>query len=554
MMQLTQAPDEQFQWVRKLNAIGIALSSEANQEQLLELILESARTLTHADAGTLYMVDEQDEPQARTLRFALVQNDTLGIHFGGSGAPVDETFQPLPLYLQNGATNDRMVVAHSVLSEQTVNITDAYNEKGFDFSGTRAFDQKTGYRSKSILVVPLKNHQDEVIAALQLLNKKNEQGETIPFDDADLELISSLASQAAIALTNRRLIDDLHHLFESFTQVIANAIDAKSPQTGAHCRRVPDATLMIADAASDSNYPGLEGFSMTEADRYELKTAAWMHDCGKVVTPPHVVEKSRKLETIYDRIGTIEARLEVLVRDVRIQALEAQVNALQAGKAIGADEIGSFNAAEQYFEGALNFLRTCNTGGEFMEEAAIERVEELAKLTYQTLEGETQHLLNEDECQNLCIRKGTLTDAERKIMEDHMVHTIHMLEQLPFPKHLKRVPEFAGGHHERMDGNGYPRGLTREQMSIPARIMGIADVFEALTAPERSYKKPMALSQTLTIMGRMVENNHLDPDLFNLFVEKQVYLRYAEKYLQPEQIDDVDLNNLPGYRATGMQA
>lgn len=527
---------QQVERIRQLNEIGIALSAERDPDLLLEKILTSARKLTNADAGTLYLLNE--EP--KTLSFALVQNDTLKVHFGGTGDPVDEKFPDLALYNKNGTKNDRMVAAYSVLEEKTVNIEDAYNEEGFDFSGTRKFDANTGYRSKSILVVPLKNHENDVIAALQLLNKLDENGEPIAFSQDDQELTESLASQAAVALTNQRLIRDLHTLFDSFTQVIANAIDAKSPQTGAHCRRVPDATLMIAEAASGSEYPGIEGFKLNKDDFYELKTAAWMHDCGKVVTPPHVVEKSKKLETIYDRIGTIEARMEVLARDAEIKRLREKLGETS-------DEPVSAEVREQFAEN-LEFLRTANTGGEFMEDEKIDRVHALAKESFQTLDGETQQLLEEDERDFLCIRKGTLSDEERKIMEDHMVHTLDMLEQLPFPRHLKNVPEYAGGHHERMDGNGYPRGLTREQMSIPARIMGIADVFEALTAPERSYKKPMPLSLTLTIMGRMVENNHLDPDLFNLFVDKKVYLTYAEKYCKPEQIDEVDIDNLPGYR------
>lgn len=507
--------------IRYLNYIGIALTSERDPLRLLEMILSSARTLTGADAGSLYLVE--GENQDRALHFALVQNDQLGIHYGGSGEPISDKFAPLPLY-KNDKPNDSLIVVSAVLDEKTIVIDDAYNAAGFDFSGTRAFDEKTGYHTQSVLVIPLRNHENEVIAALQLINKQ-EDGETVRFHEDDIELAESLASQAAIALTNQRLIRELETLFESFTQLIAEAIDAKSPQTGAHCRRVPELTLMIADAASGSKYTGIEQFSMDDRERYELKTAAWMHDCGKIVTPPHVVEKSRKLETIYDRIGTIEARFAALATQPEWRDRTAEL------------------AAD------LEFLRVANAGGEFMSDEDVERVNTIAQRQYPNLDGDMQPLLTAEEVDFLSIRRGTLTAAERKIMEDHMVHTLNMLEKLPFPKHLRRVPEFAGGHHERMDGKGYPRGLTREQMSIPARIMGIADVFEALTAPERSYKKPMSLSQSLSIMGRMVENNHLDADLFRLFIDKKVYLTYAREFLQPEQIDTVDLGQLPGYSA-----
>lgn len=538
---------EMVKQVQRLNDIGMALSAEQDADILLETILLGARELTNADAGTLYILQDKAKPKDKSLRFALVQNDTLNIHYGGTGQAVNDNFPDLPLFLHDGAPNERMVAAYAVLHEQTVNIADAYATDGFDFQGTRQFDAKTGYRSQSMLVIPLKNHEHEVIAAIQLLNKKDLSGNTVTFTDDDVQLLSSLASQAAIALTNRLLIDDLHFLFESFTHVIASAIDAKSSQTGAHCRRVPDATLMLAQAASNSGYPGLEDFKMSKAEMYALEIAAWMHDCGKIVTPPHVIEKSKKLETIFDRIAIIEAKVEVLVREQRIAALEAEVAALKSGQPLRENHSKALAEQEQFYLNTLEFLRSVNNGGEFMPDDQIERVQALAKLNFKTLDGKIKPLLDADELENLTIRRGTLTEAERQIMNDHMVHTINMLEQLPFPKHLKQVPEYAGGHHERMDGKGYPKGLTREQMSVPARIMGIADVFEALTAPERSYKKPMPLSQTLEIMGRMVENYHLDPDLFNLFVEKNVYMSYAKKHLNTDQIDKIDLEQLPGF-------
>ncbi len=540
-----------YERIRRLNAIGIALSAQSDQNQLLELILGSARELTRADAGTLYRV----EPNGEALRFVMVQNDKLNIHLGGSGAPVGDHFPLIPLHLENSQPNERMIVAWSVLNKRTARIADAYHEEGFDFAGTRAFDQKTGYRSKSFLTVPLHNHEGEVIAALQLLNKLDEEGEPTEFDDSDQDIAESLASQAAIALTNRRLIDELRTLFDSFTRVIASAIDSKSAHTGAHCRRVPDATLMLAEAASGANFPGLEGFEMSEADLYELKTAAWLHDCGKVVTPHHVMEKSTKLETIVDRIDWVTDRFEILRRDLEIEKLKQELEAARQGQSLSQERLQAFAEADQQLADDLAFLQGANTGGEFMADQLIARVEALGQKSWVDLKGEAHTLLSPDEIKNLSIRKGTLNDEERKIMEGHMVHTLNMLEQLPFPRHLQRVPEYAGGHHERMDGTGYPRGLKREEMSIPARIMGIADVFEALTAHERPYKKPMSLSLALTIMGRMVEDNHLDPDLFAAFVYKKVYLCYAEKHLKPEQRDQVKIDELPGlHLAAGYRA
>lgn len=556
MLSTNLSDDPLLQRIQRLNAIGIALSTEQNKAILLKEILTSARELTQADAGTLYLLTDAAQFTDKKLRFTFVQNATLNIDLGGPEQPIQDTFTDLPLYLADGQANERMVAAYAVLHKKVINIADAYSEQGFDFQGTRDFDITTGYHSQSMLVVPLMNHENEVIAAIQLLNKKNAVEETITFTADDVQLVSSLASQAAIALTNRQLIDDLHKLFESFTRVIASAIDAKSPQTGAHCRRVPDATLLLAEAAHQSNYPGLEGFQLSKDEFYALETAAWLHDCGKIITPPHIVEKSKKLETICDRIHLIATRLEVLSRDQRIAQQEQEIAQLKQELShfkqephSSAEKIAapSQQQTKSFYHEQLEFLRTANTGSEFMDDSALERLQSLALLSYQTLDGEQQALLDADELTNLSIRRGTLTDAERQIMNDHMLHTINMLEQLPFPKHLRQVPEYAGGHHERMDGTGYPKGLTREQLSIPARIMGIADVFEALTSPERSYKEAMPLSQTLTIMGRMVENNHLDPDLFNLFVEKKVYMAYAKKHLSPAQIDTIDTTQLPGY-------
>ncbi|ALO47340.1 HD family phosphohydrolase [Pseudohongiella spirulinae] len=518
--------------VKRLNTIGIALSAERNIDELLHQILRGARELTGADGGTLYRLDAE-----RThLTFALVQNEALAISLGGPDAPIPDRFSPIPLRLPDGTPNMRMVAACAVLEGKTVNIANAYNEPGFDFSGTRQFDTLNNYRSTSFLTVPMRNHEGDIIAAIQLINKIDDKGNTTHFSEQDQDLAESLASQGAIALTNAELIQDLHNLFDSFTRVIANAIDAKSAQTGAHCRRVPDLTMMIAKAADGAAFPGIEDFVMTESDYYELSTAAWLHDCGKIVTPHHVVEKSTKLELITDGINIIAERIEIIARDWILVRLSRK---LRRGEQLTEEDLVISADEQQQLQQMLTFLKTSNTGGEFMSDEEVAKIRETGQMSYTDIRGVRRPLLTDEEIAFLSIRKGTLSEAERQIMQDHMVHTINMLEQLPFPRHLRNVPEYAGGHHERMDGKGYPKGLRREQMSVPARMMGIADVFEALTAPERSYKKPMPLSQALSILMRMVEQNHLDPDLFALFIDKQVYLDYARAYLSQQQIDQI---------------
>jgi HD-GYP domain-containing protein (c-di-GMP phosphodiesterase class II) len=524
-----------------LNEIGIALSQEKNIKRLLETILTAAKHLTKAEGGTLYILRDDK------LHFEIVHNDSLNVYLGGAtGAPIP--FSPLPLHDAAGKPNLNMVAAYCALTHQTVNIADAYSAAGFDFSGTRAFDQRTGYRSKAFLTVPMKNHENEIIGVLQLLNCLDLNGAVTPFSQEHQRLAESLASQAAIALTNRLLIDQLTVLFESLIELINTAIDDKSPYTGGHCKRVPTLTMMIAEAVNDTTVGPLAGWKMSEKDRYELKIAGLLHDCGKITTPVHVVDKSTKLQTIFDRIALIDTRFEVLKRDAEIAYLRQRADALAAGRT---DEAASaeraFRDKTRQLDDDRAFIRRANVGGEKMQAEDQARVSRIARYEYRNDQGEVVRFLTEDEELNLNIPYGTLTSEERKIINHHIVATIKMLEALPWPRHLTNVPEYAGGHHERMDGKGYPKGLTRDQMSVQARIMGIADIFEALTAKDRPYKPGKTLSESLDILGKFKLNGHIDPDIFDVFVREKVYLRYAREFLDAEQIDAVDHRRVPGF-------
>ena len=535
--------DDVVQRLEQLNAIGASLSAERDINRLLETILTAAKSITRADGGTLYRVADD-----RTLRFEIMRTSSLKYYLGGTtGNAVP--FYPIQLY-KDGKPNHNMIAAYVALTGNTVNIPDAYTADGFDFSGTRAFDSKTGYRSKSFLTVPMRNHENEIIGVLQLINAHDpDTGEIVPFSSSDQRLTESLASQAAIALTNRMLINQLEELFESFINLINSAIDEKSPYTGGHCQRVPTLTMMLADAATESKEGPLAEFEMSEKDRYELKIAGLLHDCGKVTTPVHVVDKATKLETIFDRIHLIETRFEVLKRDAEIELLKARAELAERSAPMVERE-----AAEARYRDRVrqlnedrSFLRACNIGVESMREEDAERVRMIARYRWTDSAGYEANFLTEDEVKNLTIRSGTLTADERQVINHHIVATIRMLESLPWPRHLKNVPEYAGGHHERMDGKGYPKGLTREQMSVQARVMGISDIFEALTAKDRPYKRGKTLSESLEILGRFKQSGHIDPDLFDVFVRKKVYLRYAEAFLDSEQIDSVDESKIPGY-------
>jgi HD-GYP domain-containing protein (c-di-GMP phosphodiesterase class II) len=512
---------------------------------------------------------------------------------GTTGVEID--LPHVPLVTESGAANLKNVASYCAITGEIVNIEDAYSRtEQLDFSGTAEFDQRLGYRSQSFLTVPLKNHNGYVIGVLQLINAKDTQGRVVPFDASIVPMVSALASQAAVSIDNRMLIEELKHLLDAFIGVIAAAIDTKSPNTGGHCQRVPVLTEMLVRAACEAKAGPFSGFDLTEEEWYELRVACWLHDCGKVITPEHIVDKATKLECIHDRIHEVRMRFEVLKRDAEI--------ALLKGLLAGGDAAALRAAYEREcatLDDDFAFIGECNVGGETMAPERIERLQRIAERTWtrtlsnrigisyaetkrrdaiperplpveeKLLEDRYDHIsprqglrlsaegnpwgfkmhapereANLGEIYNLSISRGTLTDEDRYRINEHMAQTIVMLESLPWPRHLRRVPEYAGGHHERMDGTGYPRGLKGEEMSIPARVMAIADIFEALTAADRPYKPPKKLSEALRIMRFMVKDGHIDPDLFRLFVETGVYRQYAAQYLKPDQIDEVDAGML----------
>lgn len=507
--------------------IGTALSSNTDLNALLEMILLSAKKLSGADGGTLYLATEDHH-----LRYEMLHTTSLKLAMGGTTG-VAVNFPPLPIDQAKS-----IAAAWCAREKKSINIDDVYQSQEFDFSGPRKFDAAQNYRTRSLLCVPLINHNQETVGVLQLINAIDPAtGQSIAFSAEAQELCESLASQAAIAINNRQLINQLENLFEALIAMINTAIDEKSPYTGGHCNRVPELTLMLAEAAEATRQGPLADFRLAKEDRYELRIASLLHDCGKVVTPVHVVDKATKLETIFDRIKLVDTRFEILRRDIEIAFLKGEIT--EQARDTELTKIDDDQA----------FLQKANIGGERMRAEDIERVKEIGQRTWHPHGQEKQNFLSENELENLTIVAGTLTAAEREIINHHIVATIKMLEQLPWPKHLRNVPEYAGGHHERMDGKGYPKGLTRDQMSVQARMLGIADVFEALTAADRPYKSAKPLSEALKIMGFFKLENHIDPDLFDVFIREKVYLDYARKFLNPEQIDHIDESKIPGYAA-----
>ena len=570
--------------------IGIALNAERDLDRLMEKILFEAIDLCSADGGTFYRT-EGDQ-----LNFEILRTKSLEIYQGGSsGEPV--SLPPIQLFTEEGHPRTENIVTFAANTKQTVKVDDVYGSDEFDFTGTKRFDQGMGlkgFKSQSFLTVPLQNHKGAVIGVLQLLNHIDETtGSVSAFPEEVTPLLEALAGLAGVLLDNAILVDELQAINQAFIRLIASALDAKSPYTGGHCVRVPAIAEMLTEAAHQVQTGPFANFSLSDNDREELFVASWLHDCGKITTPEYVVDKATKLETITDRIHEIRTRFEVAKREAEIRCLR---NILAGGDP---DELNE--ALEQelaQIDDDFAFIAQTNQGGEFMDAAAKERLAQIAErkvtrtlsnregLSFAEqkrmarteaselpalepiLEDRPDHLVDWDfkpysldpdnpygfkmsapqykfnlgELYNLSIDRGTLTEEERFIINDHIVQTTVMLETLPWPRHLARVPEIACGHHEKMDGTGYPRKLSGEGMSTQAKVMAIADVFEALTAADRPYKPRKTLSESVKIMGFMVKDQHLDRDLFELFLNSGVYRQYGEDHLLPDQVDDVDLD------------
>jgi len=553
------------QHLRHLIAAGLALSAEHDRSVLIERILVEAKSIAHADGGTLYLHDQATE----TLRFVILHNDSLNVALGGTSGQ-EITLPSLRMTNpETGLPNHSNVCTAAALSGRTINITDAYTVDGYDFSGTRTFDARIGYKSQSFLTVPLKAHNGQVIGVLQLINAQDQTGQVVPFSQDIQDLVEALASQAAVALENQNLIEAQRGLVDALVKILAGAIDAKSPYTSGHSQRVPAIAELMAKAACEARTGPFATFNLSDSEWYELHVAAYLHDCGKVITPEYIMDKATKLEIIHNRIHEVRNRFEILRRDAEVTYWRA--------RAEGADEAqarATFDATVRTLEDDFAFIAASNLGGEFMSPTDMERVHRIGQqtwirhfdrtlgLSWQELERSSESpsppapavepLLSDrlDHCvdcynfgelYNLCISRGTISPEERQKINDHIVVTQNLLDQMPFPHDLRHVPEIAGNHHEKIDGTGYPRGLKGEDMSALARMMAIADVFEALTASDRPYKKPKTLNESVKILAAMVSDGHFDPDLFALFLTAGVHTAYAQAHLQPEQVDAVDV-------------
>jgi len=555
--------------------IGLDMGRERDRLALLKGLMFGGKDLTNSDGGTLYLLTER-----KTLTFAMrTRSDEL------------PSFE-IPLYRPDtGEPNDTYVATYVALHNEVVVIDDIYTETRFDVSGTRKFDAQTGHRTVSMLTLPLSPRAGEVIGVIQFMNAQDPHtGAIIPFGSEEVRFVTALAAQAAVALDNHQLVESQQNLMDSLIKLIAGSVDAKSPYTGGHCERVPELAIMLAEEAERQESGPFADFRWANDDaRREFRVGAWLHDCGKVTTPEYVVDKATKLETIYDRIHEVRTRFEVLLRDARIDCLQACLDGKDESQARA--ELARRQAELQ---DDFAFIAQTNEGGEFMAPQRVERLQRIAQQTWQrhfddrigisraaqrrflgvseTPLPATEHLLSDrpehviprgveksqdpqygfkipvpenlynlGEVYNLSISRGTLTTEERYKINEHIIQTVMMLDALPFPKNMRRVPEYAGTHHETLTGSGYPRKLGAEQLSIPSRIMAIADIFEALTASDRPYKDSKTLSESVRILASFKKDRHIDPDLFDLFLTSGVYKNYAARFLRPDQIDDVNI-------------
>ncbi len=519
--------------------IGHSLTSEKDFDALMEQILLGAKQLSNADGGTLYMLSEDE----RSLEFRVVQTDSLDIKMGGTSGKI--TWPNVQLFNKDGSENKEQVAALCAITDKFINIPDVYEAEGFNFEGTKTFDKGTGYRTTSMLVVPMTNHENNIIGVLQLLNKQDPSGKIIEFNKNDENLIKSMSSQAAISITNTRLIEGLETLLMDFIKSIADAISEKSQYTGGHIKRVAELSTLIANEINSDKTGIYKDINFNENELQQINIAAWMHDVGKITTPEYVVDKATKLETIYDRINTIVAKSEILKRDKEIELLKQKLKLDDKDAIANLEE--EYEKAIIEIDENIKFIKKVNKGGEFMKDDDIQKINKLADINLM-IENKENRLLSQNEIYNLSIRKGTLTDEEREIINNHVTVSYHMLTKLTFPKKLKKVPLIAGSHHKKIytDDDGIHGGygateIMNKEMTLEDRILAVADVFEAVTANDRPYKDPNSLNQSLRILSFMVKDKELDRDVVKFFIDNKIYEKYSQDNLLPTQLDEVTI-------------
>jgi len=499
--------------IKRLNKIGIALSSQHELPLLLEMIIQESMKLTHCDGGTLYLRDGDE------LKFHIAQTISLGKYMGGSHDPI--SWKPLSIYLENGQENRGIVAVTSLLDDRIINVEDIYDDSEFMFEGSKKFDRANNYQSKSSLTIPIKNHDNEVIGVLQLLNKLDECDVPIAFGRIDEDIISSLASQAGVAINNAQFIKDIEKMLESFLQSIVYAMSEKSPHTASHIHKMVAFANMLVDAI-DKDETIFKEKHFSDLQKQVINISAWMHDIGKIATPDLVMEKSTKLESSIDKIEVIKDRFELIKKDLEIEYLKAKL------EGIDIEEV-QLNSAIEKLSSDFEKLASYNIGGEYLAQESVDFIQNMAHTPLKVF-NKTYILLTQEEANLLSIQRGTLSDSDRATINRHALITLNMLNKLYLPKKYKDIPQISGNHHEKINGKGYPKGLKGDEISFEARILAIADIFEAITAKDRPYKKPNSITTSMEIIHKMSDEGDLDAQIVEFLESSKLYLEYAKKY------------------------
>ena len=502
-----------------LNKIGVALSTERNPDALLELILTKSREITGCDAGSLYLVEEVSEG-TKHLVFKLTQSDSHSVPFRQFTLPIDT----------------RSIAGYAAATGNILNIKDAYRIRNLPFRLNRDFDQKFGYRTKSILVVPMKNQKDEVIGVLQLINAKRDPSvkltsrqivhrEVLPFSERSQELAASLASQAAVALENSLLYREIENLFEGFVKASVLAIESRDPTTFGHSERVAKLTVGLAEAVDRSDSGPYRDIHFTSQDIREIRYASILHDFGKVGVREEVLVKAKKLYP--SQIEFINKRFQYIRKVLELDAYRKKLDhVLTNGNQNYQPFFAEIETAEsQQLQQLDEFLSHILQANEptVLPEKTSEKLVEIAGWTFQDPSGPTEPLVTSEELRFLTIPKGSLDPEERVQIESHVIHSFRFLSQIPWTKELKRIPLIAKAHHEKLDGSGYPYHMKAEEIPFQAKMMTISDIFDALTARDRPYKRAVPMERALDIIGQEVKSQLLDPVLFQLFVDAKIF-------------------------------
>jgi len=520
--QLDDALVRKSQELHELNHIGVALSAQRDIDKLLELILLKCREITAADAGSLYLVERGRDQETKTddeLIFELTQNSSVVYPFTKSKMPLSEA----------------SIAGYVALTGQIVNVADAYHlPAGSPFKVSRSFDEKSGYRTKSMLVVPMRDHQNEVIGVIQLINKKRDaqtvlqpvqlvEETVIPFTSVDEELVTSLASQAAVAFENARLIQDIKNLFNAFVDASVTAVESRDPTTSGHSKRVATLTVGIGEKLDALESGPFREVRFTRDQLQEIRYASLLHDFGKVGVREKVLIKGKKLYV--GEMLLIKQRFAYIKRTLEAEHMRAKLEQIQSGQTSRDLLVDMDRAYETQREEVDALLRMVTQANEptILEEESFRALMDLTGRSFADAEGSRQPFLTPNEVAALSIRKGSLSEKERREIESHVTHTFRFLSQIPWTGEFRRVPEIAYAHHEKLDGTGYPRRLKAGEIPIQSRMMAISDIFDALVAWDRPYKKAVPVERALGILRDESQMGKLDRQILDVFIEAKIY-------------------------------